>query len=82
MLEFCKKQKPYQEFENGVNAFNDFDLDQAARWYELYLQHQMKIWFEIVTKQKELAMVFFDSALLNLNDIGFNNAEKLIRKAK
>ena len=83
MLEFCKKQKPYQEFENGVNAFNDFDLDQAARWYESALTtSDENLSFEIVTKQKELAMVFLDSALLNLNDIGFNNAEKLIRKAK
>ena len=83
MLEFCKKQKPYQEFKNGVNAFDDFDLDQAARWYESALTtSDESLSFEIITKQKELAMIFLDSALINLDEIGFNNAEKLIRKAK
>ena len=83
MLEFCKKQKPYQEFKNGLSAFNDFDLDQAARWYEAALTtSDESLSFEIVTKQKELAMIFLDSALINLDNIGFSNAEKLIRKAK
>ena len=83
MLEFCKKQRPYQEFENGVNAFDDFNLDQAARWYESALTtSDENLSFEITTKQKELAMIFLDSALTSLDDIGFNNAEKLIRKAK
>ena len=26
MLEFCKKQKPYQEFQNGINAYQDYDF--------------------------------------------------------
>ena len=83
MLEFCKKQRPYQEFENGKNAFRDYDLDQAARWYESALTtSDDDLSFEIVIKQKELSMILLDSALVNLDDIGFNNAEKLIRKAK
>jgi len=83
MLEFCKEQKPYQEFENGVNAFEDYNLDQAARWYEAALTTaNQDLSFEIITKQKELATILLDSALVNLDDIGFNNAEKLIRKAK
>ena len=83
MLEFCKEQKPYQEFENGVNAFEEYNLDQAARWYEAALTTaNQDLSFEIITKQKELATILLDSALVNLDDIGFNNAEKLIRKAK
>ena len=83
MLEFCKKQRPYQEFENGKSAFADYNLDQAARWYESALTtSDDDLSFEIITKQKELSMVFLDSAIVNLDDIGFNNAEKLIRKAK
>jgi len=83
MLEFCKKQRPYQEFENGKSAFADYNLDQAARWYESALTTSDEdLSFEIIIKQKELSMVFLDSAIVNLDDIGFNNAEKLIRKAK
>ena len=83
MLEFCKKQKPYQEFENGNNAFNRYDLDQAARWYEGALRTANEdLSFEIIVKQKELAVVLLDSALIHLESIGFNKAEKLIRKAK
>ncbi|MBJ48456.1 MAG: hypothetical protein CMG59_04685 [Candidatus Marinimicrobia bacterium] len=83
MLEFCKKQRPYQEFENGKSAFADYNLDQAARWYESAITtSDDDLSFEIITKQKELSMVFLDSAIVNLDDIGFNNAEKLIRKAK
>ena len=83
ILEFCKEQKPYQEFENGVNAFEEYNLDQAARWYEAALTTaNQDLSFEIITKQKELATILLDSALVNLDDIGFNNAEKLIRKAK
>ena len=83
MLEFCKKQKPYQEFKNGVNAFKSYDLDQAARWYEAALTTANEdLTFEIIVKQKELATILLDSALIHLDDIGFNNAEKLIRKAK
>lgn len=83
MLEFCKKQRPYQEFENGKSAFVDYNLDQAARWYESALTTSDEdLSFEIIIKQKELSMVFLDSAIVNLDDIGFNNAEKLIRKAK
>lgn len=83
MLEFCKKQRPYQEFQNGKNAFADYNLDQAARWYESALTtSDDDLSFEIIIKQKELSMIFLDSAIVNLDDIGFNNAEKLIRKAK
>ena len=83
MLEFCKKQKPYQEFENGNNAFDRYDLDQAARWYEGALRTANEdLSFEIIVKQKELAVVLLDSALIHLEGIGFNKAEKLIRKAK
>ena len=28
MLEFCKKQKPYQEFQNGLNALENYNLNQ------------------------------------------------------
>ena len=83
MLEFCKKQRPYQEFNNGVNAFSKYDLDQAARWYESAITtSDEELTFEIVVKQKELAIILLDSALKHLDNIGFNNAEKLIRKAK
>jgi tetratricopeptide (TPR) repeat protein len=83
MLEFCKKQKPYQEFENGNNAFGRYDLDQAARWYEGALRTANDdLSFEIIVKQKELALILLDSALVNLETLGFNKSEKLIRKAK
>ena len=83
MLEFCKKQKPYQEFQNGLNAVDSYNLNQAARWYEAALTTANEdLTFEIIVKQKELATIFLDSAWNYLDEIGFNNAEKLIRKAK
>jgi tetratricopeptide (TPR) repeat protein len=83
MLEFCKKQKPYQEYKNGNNAFEAYDLDQAARWYEsAFLTSDPNLSFEIVEKQKEIATIFLDSAFNYLGTIGFNKSEKLIRKAR
>ena len=83
MLEFCKKQKPYQEFQNGLNAVGNYNLNQAARWYEAALTTANEdLSFEIIVKQKELATILLDSARNYLDEIGFNNAEKLIRKAK
>tara|TARA_A100001011_G_scaffold400672_1_gene517451 strand:- start:5434 stop:7260 length:1827 start_codon:yes stop_codon:yes gene_type:complete len=83
MLEFCKKQKPYQEFQNGINAYNDRDYDQAASWYESALRTaDNNLAFEITVKQKELSTLFLDSALNNLEILGFNKSESLVRKAK
>ena len=81
MLEFCKKQKPYQEYSNGNNAFNQYNLDQASRWYESALRTaDPNLSFEIIVKQKEIATILLDSALNHLGTIGFNKSEKLIRK--
>ena len=83
MLEFCKEQKPYQEYKNGNNAFEAYDLDQAARWYEsALLTSDPNLSFEVMVKQKEIATILLDSAFNNLESIGFNNSEKLIRKAR
>ena len=83
MLEFCKEQKPYQEYENGNNAFKSYDLDQAARWYEsALLTSNPELSFEIIIKQKEIGTILLDSAFNHLESIGFNKSEKLIRKAR
>ena len=83
MLEFCKQQKPYQEYDNGNSAFKSYDLDQAARWYEsALLTSDPELSFEIVTKQKEIATILLDSAFNYIDLIGFNKSEKLIRKAR
>ena len=52
MLEFCKKQKPYQEFQKGLNAVGQYKLNQAARWNESALiTANEELSFEIIVKQ-------------------------------
>ena len=73
------KLQAHSQFQNGINAIENYNLNQAARWYEAALTTANEdLSFEIIVKQKELATILLDSALNHLDIIGFNNAEKLI----
>ena len=83
MLNFTRIQIPYEQYQYGLKNQSLNNIDSAIYWFdESAKTANNDLLFEINTHRKDLAIMLIDSVSIYKNNLSFDEAEKIIQKAK
>ncbi len=83
MLNFTRTQIPYEQYQYGLENQSLNKIDSAIYWFNQSIKTADEdLLFEIKTHQKDLAIILIDSVKIYKNNLTFDQAEQIIKKAK